>query len=111
MNFAPLLARLPALIARRLWIDLQTPAVNTATQIVEIIKAHLSQEANRMRAADAMMAVDDGLLVAQFLQLPHPRRDFAQRNQDGIRQRHELMLVRLTDVEQSEIIAGRKTFG
>lgn len=78
---------------------------------MKFLKATLPQISYCMRAAHAMMAVNHGLSIAKFLQLTDARREFAQGNMEGFRQRHELMLVRLTDVEQSEIIAGRKTFG
>lgn len=64
-----------------------------------------------MKAADAVMAINHTLPGLQRLQFTDALRELAQRNVDRIRQRDELMLVQLSDIQQSQLFAIGEPLG
>src|SRR5271156_3902389 len=65
-------------IARRGWVRILRPCVNTARKIQHMLETHPRQVHRDLRAADAVMAYDDRLAVG--IELGQARRDIAHRD-------------------------------
>src|SRR5262245_18787807 len=82
-------------------VDLVRPVQNSTLQVLHPGKSLLPQEAGRLRAPSAHLALDDDFLVAR--NLSHALRHLAQRNQRRAWNPADLILVRLAHIEQEEI--------
>lgn len=58
-------------VARRIWGHFKVPAINPARQIGQLLEAELPEQADSVVAADGMVAVDDGLPIAQVGHFGH----------------------------------------
>jgi hypothetical protein len=90
------------LVARHRSIDLRGPSLNSPSQISELLESQVAQLADRIQAPNAMVAVNNNLIVPPLLQLLNPAGQFTQRDQARTRQGRKLMLVRLTHIQQPE---------
>ena len=87
-------------------IDSIGPGVDTASQILELGEAVGLQEADRLRAASAVVAMGDDQFVAVRLQFGITRHELAERQQDGAVDMGVVVLVLLAYVDQHEVGAG-----
>lgn len=78
---------------------------------MQILKTALLQIADRVEAANAVMAIDDALPRPERRQFRRPAGQFSERNVNGVGQRGELMLVQFPDIQQDKLLIVGKPLG
>src|SRR4249920_67914 len=91
------------LVLRLARIDLVGPLENPTLEIPGLTEAGGAQEFNRSRAPPSHLAVDDHL--ARAVQLVNTSRQIAERDEHGSRNLADLILLRLSHVENKYIVA------
>src|ERR1041385_1362871 len=85
-------------------IDLIAPGQNATAKVLHFLEAGFSQEVRDLCAAPTHLAIDDQLVGG--IQFVHPRGHLTLRNQARSWNSANIDLVRLTNIEQHEVIVA-----
>lgn len=73
---------------------------------MQFFKAALLQIADRVEAANAVMAIDNAFPLPEGLQFRRSIGQFPQRDVNGIGQRGKFVLVQLPDIQQRQLLSA-----
>ena len=92
-------------VRRERWVDLANPGQHAASNVDRVLEARVLQHGQDLGATRPALAVQDDLLVLRELLQGGTGEEFALGDQRSARDGDDLVLVRLADVDEEDVVA------